>query len=199
MIVTYSFSTIAINVRRWFEIGLEDGVMEHGSRLELRLLEAQPHRGTESAAQKIVVDTPFWRADIFGRLDRPDRPYSAAHYHPRFSGVEPCERIWSPKLTNDAWVWLSEQLSHVEDRLADAGLDPELAVNDADDIRRFVPQIVQTAQQFSPELELSRDEDFALTKDAASIVRLMISNMHDIDTLNADHVKPWLDFRLIHA
>ena len=193
MLITYSFTTIAINIRRWFEVGMEDGVMEHGSRVELRLLEPQPHRGTESAAQKLVVDTPFWRADIFKRLDTPDRPYSAAHFHPRFTGVEPCERNWSSELTNNAWEWLADQLSRIEDRLEAAGLDRALAVDDAAEIRQFIPQVVQTAQLFSPELTLSRDEDFALTKDTANHVRLMITDANR-SLVDGDYIKPWMEF-----
>jgi hypothetical protein len=60
-------------VRHWFEINLDDASMQHGSRIELRALAAQPRRGSESAAQLITADRPLWRADLFDRLaDEPE-------------------------------------------------------------------------------------------------------------------------------
>src|SRR4051812_36759695 len=41
MLQAFLFSRVAVVVRHWFEIGLNDGVMEHGARLELRLLEPE--------------------------------------------------------------------------------------------------------------------------------------------------------------
>ncbi|GAB3458334.1 hypothetical protein GCM10027570_41870 [Streptomonospora sediminis] len=61
-------------------------------------------------------------------------------------------------------------MTHIEARLSDAGLDPATAVDDADDIRGFIPQIVDTARQFSPQDTMSRDADFALPKDTAERV-----------------------------
>ena len=58
-----------------------------------------PHRGTESAAQLITADRPLWRADLFDRLGSAPGSFDAAHYHPRFAGVEPCGRVWDPALT----------------------------------------------------------------------------------------------------
>jgi hypothetical protein len=63
-----TLSRTAVVVRHWFEIDLEDASMEHGARIELRELAAQPRRGSESAAQLITLDRPLWRADLFDRL-----------------------------------------------------------------------------------------------------------------------------------
>src|SRR6476469_4579765 len=99
--VLFSFvhSRVAVLVRHWFEIGLTDGVLEHGARLELRLLETQDHGGNESAAQ------------LFVRLDRPACTFSAAHFHPRFDGDEPSDRVFKPEITADPWAWATAQLS----------------------------------------------------------------------------------------
>ena len=94
-----TLSRTAVVVRHWFEIDLEDASMEHGARIELRELAAQPHRGSESAAQLITLDRPLWRADLFDRLDGRPGNFGAAHYHPEFSGNEPCPRVWDPELT----------------------------------------------------------------------------------------------------
>ncbi|MER5672003.1 hypothetical protein [Pseudonocardia alni] len=69
MLITFAFTRLAVQVRRWFEIGA-DATMERGARVELLLLDPQPHRGSESAGQRLVVDRPFWRADRTYRLSR---------------------------------------------------------------------------------------------------------------------------------
>jgi hypothetical protein len=194
MLIAFTFTRLAVNVRRWFEISPE-AVKEHGARIELGLLDPQPHRGTESAAQKTVIDRTFWRADIFNRLGRPPTSFSAAHYHPYFDGVEPSERCWSVDLTGDPWTWLADQLRDVEARLEEAGLDPGLARDDAEDLSSFVPQIVAAARQFSPESALSRDEDFLLTRDAAERVRRMVALIGDLTPADRDYLGPWLGQR----
>jgi len=103
-----TLSRTAVVVRHWFEIDLEDASMEHGARIELRELAAQPHRGSESAAQLITLDRPLWRADLFDRLDGRPGNFGAAHYHPEFSGNEPCPRVWDPELTAAPWSWLRD-------------------------------------------------------------------------------------------
>lgn len=193
MLHAFVFTAVSVNVRRWFEIGLADGVMEHGARVELRTLEPQPHRGTESAAQRIVIDGAFWRADLFDRLDRPQGQFSAAHYHPAFDGVEPSDRHWSEELTADPWGWLSAQLQDITELAVRANIDPAVVAADADDVRRFVPQIVSAAQGFGPERPLTRDDDFALTRDVVPTVRLMVHNMDDAELLDREHVRPWLE------
>ncbi|WP_219414443.1 hypothetical protein [Pseudonocardia nigra] len=189
--IVYTFTRVAVTVRRWFEIGTA-AEMEHGARLELALLAQQPHRGTESAAQRTVVDQTFWRADIFGRLDRPDAPYSAAHFHSRFDGVEPCGREWSGDLTANPWAWLTDQLEHLEDRLAGAGFDPGLAADDGNDLRELVPRIVASARELGPEVPLTRDEEFRLTRDAAERVRRMLDIVEDQTRIDREHIAPWL-------
>jgi hypothetical protein len=56
--------------RHWFEVDLDDASIEHGARMELRVLAGRPHRGNESAAQLITADRPLWRADVFDRLGK---------------------------------------------------------------------------------------------------------------------------------
>ncbi|MEJ3652982.1 hypothetical protein WEH80_08360 [Actinomycetes bacterium KLBMP 9759] len=191
MLIAFNFTRIAVVVRRWFEISAE-AVMEHGARVELQLLDPQPHRGTESAAQRTVIDEAFWRADLFSRLDTPAESFSAAHYHPWFDGVEPSERVWSAELSADPWGWLAGQLDAVEDRLREAGLDAGIAADDADDIRAFVPQIVAAARQFGPEQPATRDDDFRLTRDAAERVRRMLYLIRDPALIDRDYLGPWI-------
>ena len=192
MLVTFSFTRIAITVRRWFEVG-PDATMEAGARIELGLLQPQLHRGSESAAQPLVVGETFWRADLFGRLDLPDRPYAAAHFHPRFDGPEPSDRVWSEALTTDPWGWLAERLTGIEQTVADAGLDPAPARADAEAIRAATGRIVATARDLGPEQPFTRDDDFRLTRDAALRVRMLVERVEDRSAVPWDHVRPWLD------
>ncbi|WP_018335085.1 hypothetical protein [Actinomycetospora chiangmaiensis] len=192
MQIAFTFTRLAVIVRRWFEIG-PDATMEHGTRVELRLLEPQPHRGTESAAQRLVVDGAVWRADLFDRLDRPAGSFSAAHHHPTFDGVEPSDRVWSDALTADPWGWLAAQLTDVATLLREAGHDPALADDDAEDLREQVPHIVATARRFGPEDPMSRDGDFRLTRDAAERVRRMLDLIDAPTPAVRDHLRPWLE------
>lgn len=194
MMIVFTFNRLAVSVRRWFEVTPE-AVMEHGSRVELSLLTPQAHRGTDSAAQRTVIDQAFWRADLFNRLDRPSGSFSAAHFHPRFNGVEPCDRVWSRALTASPWTWLADQLQNVEERLAEAELDADIAGNDADDLRTFVPQIVATARQFSPESLMSRDEDYHLTRDAVGRVRRMLAHIPGHLRVDREYLEPWIEQR----
>ncbi len=192
MLITFSFTRIAITVRRWFEVAA-DATMETGARIEMALLSPQPHCGSESAAQPLTVDRTFWRADLFGRLDLPDQPYAAAHFHPRFTGPEPSDRVWSEDLTRDPWAWLQARLVDVERTALEAGLDAAPAREDADAVRAAAERIVATARSLGPQHPLSRDEIFQLTRDAALRVRMMTDLVEDRSALDEDFLHPWLE------
>jgi len=185
-------SRVAVLVRHWFEIGLTDGVLEHGARLELRLLEPQAHRGTESAAQRFVIDRPVWRADLFDRLDRPAGTFSAAHHHPRFDGVEPSDRVFREELTADPWAWVAAQLSDLNAVAEGAGLAPDAIADDARDVREQVALIIDAARGVAPGACRSRDHCFRMTRDVAATVRIMVDNLADPALLDAAAVQPWL-------
>jgi hypothetical protein len=183
---------VAVLVRHWFEIGLTNGVLEHGARLELRLLEPQIHRGTESAAQRFVIDRPVWRADLFDRLDRPAGTFSAAHFHPRFHGVEPSDRVFREELTADPWAWAAAQLSDLETVAEAAGLPSDVVADDARDVREQVALILDTARALAPTECRSRDQCFRLTRDVAGTVRIMVE-LADPALLDPAAVRLWLE------
>jgi hypothetical protein len=190
-----ALSRVAVVVRHWFEINLNDASMQHGARIELRELAVHPHRGSESAAQLVTADRPWWRADLFDRLaDRPGS-FGAAHYHPEFSGNEPSSRVWDPKLTASPWAWLGDQFSELGAGPGEPG-KPErkgwpLQSSDAAELSRLAADIVAVARQFSPDRCGSAAECFGLTRDAGAAVRLMISCLRRPDLLDADWVRPW--------
>ncbi len=193
MLYSFVHSRVAVLVRHWFEIGLTNGVLEHGARLELRLLKPQAHRGTESAAQRFVIDRPVWRADLFDRLDRPPGTFSAAHFHPRFNGIEPSDRVFREELTADPWAWAAAQLSDLKAVADAAGLPPDAVADDAHDVREHVALIVDTARALAPTECRSRDQCFRMTRDIAGTVRIMVDNLADPALLDPAAVQLWLD------
>jgi hypothetical protein len=188
----FLFTRVAVVVRHWFEIGLNDGVMEHGARLELRLLEPQTRRGTESAAQRFVLDRPMWRADLFDRLDRPAGTFAAAHYHPTFSGNEPSERVWDPALKKDPWHWAFEQLADIGTLCEHNDVPRDTVAEDIGDVADQRARIVEYAKDLGPARCTAVSQCFALTKDVSESVRLMVELMNDPSKLDRDHVAPWL-------
>lgn len=185
-----ALSRCAVVVRHWFEIDLDDASMEHGARVELRLLAAQPHRGSESAAQLITVDRPLWRADLFDRLGDVPGSFGVAHYHPEFSGDEPRARAWDPELTAGPWAWLGDQFTRL-------GAGPgrkawPLEPADAAQLSGLAEVIVTMARRFAPDRCGSASECFALTRDARESVQLMIEYLRHPDLLDVDWVAPWM-------
>jgi len=184
-----ALSRVAVVVRHWFEINLDDASMEHGARIELRELAVHPHRGSESAAQLVTADRPRWRADLFDRLAERPGSFGAAHYHPEFSGNEPCSRVWDPELTASPWEWLGDQLTELGGGAGQAGWP--LPSSDAAELTGLAASIVTLARRFSPDRCGSAAECFQLTRDASESVRLMISYLRRPDLLDADWVRPW--------
>src|SRR5262249_56824409 len=82
----------AVLVRRWHE---PMDPPERGARVEVRLLADEPWRGTRSAAQKVVIDEPAFRADLFDQGDGPPGNLRSAHFPPPFPGVEPRDPAWA--------------------------------------------------------------------------------------------------------
>ena len=190
MLHILTFSSSAVLIRHWFEINLDDASMEHGARIEIRELAGHPHRGTESAAQLITADRPLWRADLFDRLGSDPGCFDAAHYHPRFTGDEPCDRVWDPVLTAAPWDWLADQIASLGAAPSRDGwsLDPE----DAAELSGLADQVVTIARQAGPDRCASAAECFGLTRDVQATVNLMISTLRAPELLDRDWVTPWL-------
>ena len=185
-----TLSRSAVIVRHWFEIDLSDSSMEHGARIELRELPAQAHRGSESAAQVIALDRPLWRADLFDRLRDEAGTFGVAHYHPWFSGDEPCDRTWDPALAADPWRWLGDQFASLG---AAAGQDPwPLDPEDARELPGLADQVVTLAQRFAPQRCGSAAECFRLTRDVRESVQLMIDSLEQPERLDVAWVSPWM-------
>jgi hypothetical protein len=185
-----ALSRSAVVIRHWFEIDLDDASMEHGARIEIRELVSHPHRGSESASQLTTVDRPLWRADLFDRLAGPPGSFSAAHFHPRFDGNEPCDRHWDAALTADPWTWLGDQITSLGAAAGGAAwpIDP----GDAAELPGLASEVVTTARRFGPAACRSAAECYQLTRDVQSAVQLMIATLRAPDNLDRDRAAPWL-------
>jgi hypothetical protein len=189
MLRAFVFDRTSVLVRHWFEIDLGDSSMEHGARLELRLLDPQAHRGTESAAQRFVLDRPVWRADLFDKLAGAPGAFEAAHFHPVFDGVEPSKRVY---LDVDPWTWLRGRLADISAVAAAGGVPPTAGIaDDAADVRDHAEEIVAAAQALAPARCTSNTRCHRWTRDVAETVRLMMATTKRPDLLDLAHTAPW--------
>ncbi|MEV5705758.1 hypothetical protein [Actinoallomurus sp. NPDC052274] len=191
MLHAFVYNEIAILARHWFEVSVKDSHLEHGARIELRLRSPQPHRGTESAAQKIVADQPLWRADLFDRIDGVRGGFEAAHFHPRFHDAEPCERHWADEVKAAPWDWLHDQLSDIAGVAAAAGVRLRDAA-DGEQVRADAPAIVAVARSRAAIQCGTKEQCYAWTQDAAGSVHLMLDRLARPELLDRDRVSPWL-------
>ena len=188
----FVFNEVAVLVRHWFEIDLTDSHLEHGARVELRLLVPQPRRGSESAAQKVVIDQPVWRADLFDRLDGTLGAFEVAHFHPYFVGVEPCERHWDDAVKADPWDWLGTRLIDVADIVATAGMRLREPATANEQVRADAEAIIGAARSRAPTLCASPRQCHDWTRDAEAAVHSMLGSLRRPDLLDRDRVRPWL-------
>lgn len=138
----FVFEKVAVLVRTWHE---PMDPPEQGARIEVRLLDDEPWRGTRAAAQRLVIDQPVFRADLFDQADGPAGNLRSAHFHPRFQGVEPCDRHWRDEIRADPTAWLAAQLGDLRALLEASGVDVTDASSvdeDAAALRDAVPQIL---------------------------------------------------------
>jgi hypothetical protein len=138
----FVFEKVAVLVGTWHE-PMEPP--ERGARVEVRLLAEEPRRGSPSAAQRVVIDQPVFRADLFDQVDGPPGNLMSAHFHPRFEGVEPCDRHWREEIRVDPTGWLEAQLGDLRRLLEESGVDVTDAPwveDDAAALRAAVSSIV---------------------------------------------------------
>ncbi len=136
---------------------------ERGVRLELRVLERQPLKGSIYSAQPIVVDQPIWRVDLLESVDSEPGSLDRAHHHPAFEGWEPGKRFFVPELTAAPLEWIAERLVDLDALLVQAGVAPEVAgPGDAAALRAAVPEIVDAVRRLLARVasgELGRPDD----------------------------------------
>jgi hypothetical protein len=122
---------------------------ETGARVEVRLRDDEPRRGSWGAAQRLVIDRPIFRGDLFDQIGHPPGNWGGAHFHPSFDDVEPTGRFFNDDLSVDPAGWLTAQLSDLPALLARSGLvdpdEPWVAV-DAVALREAIPVILDAVR-----------------------------------------------------
>jgi hypothetical protein len=142
MLQAFVFERVAVLVGPWHE---PVDPPERGTRVEVRLLDHEPRRGSWSAAQRVVIDQPVFRADLFDVVSEPPGNLASAHFHDRFDGVEPTDRLWPDGIKQDPTGWLAAELGDLGRLLERAGAEAGDAVavgRDADALRDAIPAIV---------------------------------------------------------
>jgi len=142
MLQAFVFERVAVLVGPWHEPA---DPPERGTRVEVRLLVDEAWRGSESAAQRVVIDHPVFRADLFDVVDEPPGNLASAHFHDCFDGVEPTDRLWPDGIKQDPTGWLVGELGDLGRLLERAGADAGDAAaigRDADALRGAIPAIV---------------------------------------------------------
>lgn len=188
----FVFTEVAVLVRHWFEIDLMDSHLEHGARIELRLMAPQARRGSESAAQLLVIDQPVWRADLFDRLDGTPGAFEAAHFHPYFDGVEPCERHWDDAVKAAPWDWLASRMADVAGIAETAGVALRDPGTTNAQVAAEAEAIVAAARGRAAALCGSAEQCYDWTRDTEAAVHVMLATLKRPDLLDRDRVSPWL-------
>lgn len=122
MKVAVIVGSIAMTAEHWEE-RQADGTREAGCRVQLRRVRIVPAPVPPPVPRRDAVvwsiDEPVWRADLFGEVG--GEPFDAAHFHPTFSGLTPCERVFDPAIQDDPLAWIARRLSDVPAMLGEAG------------------------------------------------------------------------------
>ena len=137
---------IAVTTEYWEETQ-EDGTRETGCRVQLRRVrETRPPIPPPQPRRDAVfwsIEEPIWRADLFSTVGSA-AAFDAAHYHPTFTGLVPCDRVTDPTIQADPFAWIARRLADVPAMLTEAGY-PELSTDvDASSLRQAMPAILAT-------------------------------------------------------
>jgi hypothetical protein len=142
----FVFEGVAVLVAPWHE---PMNPPERGTRVEVRLLDDEPKRGSRFAAERVVLDQPVFRADLFDQVTAPPGNLKSAHFHPHFDGIEPSDRVWDEAIQRDAAGWLAGELSDLPALLTRGGVDVaglEWIERDTKAVREAAPDIVAAVE-----------------------------------------------------
>ncbi len=137
---------IAATTEYWEETQA-DGTRETGCRVELRRVrETKPPVPPVPSRRDAVfwsIEEPIWRADLFTTVGSATA-FDAAHYHPTFTSLVPCERVGDPRIEADPLAWIEGRLADVPAMLAEAGHADLAQAVGPDALRQAMPAILAT-------------------------------------------------------
>lgn len=135
---------IAITAEYWEE-RQADGTQETGCRVQLRRVRIAPAPVPPPVPRRDAVfwsiEEPIWRADLFGEVG--GTPFDAAHFHPTFSGLTPCDRVFDPTIQADPLAWMTRRLSDVPAMLVEAGRADLVGEVDEAALEQALPAVVE--------------------------------------------------------
>ena len=135
---------LAVTTEYWEETQA-DGTRETGCRVQLRLVRTVPAPVPPPVPRRDAVEwhieRPIWRADLFTEVGG-KAPYDAAHYHPTFDGLTPCERVSDSRIQPDPLGWITARLADIPAMLHEAGHAERISDLDMADVRQAMPAIV---------------------------------------------------------
>jgi len=146
----FSFSRIAVTVEaiEFRDPQPEPGQegTERGARIELKLLEPQPARGSIYASDDVLIGRALWRADLLESANNPGAR-DRMHFHPVMTDSEPGERVFDPALSADPIGWLRERLQSVPQILQDNDLtDIDGYRDDMEQLRQHIDEVMSAAE-----------------------------------------------------
>ena len=122
---------IAVTTEYWEE-SQADGTRETGCRVQLRRVRETWRRRSRRRSHAAMRSSGRSRSRSGGRTcsrwSAAPRRFDAAHYHPTFTGLVPCDRVGDPAIEADPLAWIERRLADVPGMLAEAGY-PELAAD----------------------------------------------------------------------
>jgi hypothetical protein len=137
---------VAVTTEYWEE-QQEDGTRETGCRVELRRTrDLRPPEAPPQPRRDAVywaLEDHLWRADLFTTVGS-DRRFDAAHYHPTFRGLVPCEREFDPAIVEDPYRWIAGRLGDLPAMLREAGHADLIESLDATLLDHAMPAILAT-------------------------------------------------------
>ncbi|XVQ09199.1 hypothetical protein ACQP1W_42765 [Spirillospora sp. CA-255316] len=145
MLRVFCFGDLGVTVEDVFLIDPDPvrGGRERGVRVELRLLDPEPWRGSINASQRVVADRAVWRADFLETAAGGPGTKDRMHHHPGMIDNEPGRRVFSEDLTADPMGWLESQLADAVPLLEAAKVDsPEDYRASADALRENLDEVV---------------------------------------------------------
>jgi hypothetical protein len=166
MLTVFCFDRLAVTVRDMYFVDPDpapgqDGA-ERGVRVELRLDEPEPWKGSVYAAQKLVVDRSLLRVDLFESVERGPGSRDRVHHHPTMVDNEPGGRVFDRALTEDPVGWLRQRLADPIALLAAAGIDDLPAY--ADSAAELTAELGHVVEAVGAKLERVRAGELALTR-----------------------------------
>ncbi len=115
---------------------------ERGARIEIKLLEDQPRRGSVYASIDVLLGRALWRADLLERADRPGAQ-DRMHFHPVMVDNEPGARVFDEWLSADPIAWMADSLGSVPRILRDSSV-PDVGAFDDDvaELQVHLPEVL---------------------------------------------------------